>query len=168
MNDINKIPGDNFGAIASIHFCPIDLVAAIPDAVIGQITQAVTFEPGGQWFNFYHTFETLSFSQKVVNTSQGRHYELIITGFIPNQSNDLDVVFQEMEEKKHLLKITDTNGHIFLVGRIENGEEYGATFSAEYNSQPKVAGLKGYSFQFKLLTPVRAYYYNVSSSGSGS
>ena len=168
MNDVSKITGNNLGGLASIVFCPVDLVNSIPDPVQGSVLSSVIFQAGGRWFSFGHTFETLSFSQNKADSEQGKHYEQVISGFLPNQSADLDWMFMEMEEKKHFLKVTDTNGHIFIIGRMEAGEKYGAAFSVEYNSQSKISGLKGYSFKFVLLSPERALYYNISGSGSGS
>ncbi len=168
IGNIFKKTGDNLGGLKTIEFCEIDFVNSIPDPVNGQINSAVSFKATGGWCEFYATFETVNLSQKNTSGSQGDVFEIIINGFIPNQSLVMDNQFAKLDNSKVILKVTDNNGHILLVGRMEKNEIYGTSFSCEYNSQSKVSGLKGTSFQFRMLSPVRAYYYNVQGSGSGS
>lgn len=169
MNDINRPSVNNMGGLARFKLCPENLISNVPDAVSGVIAAQVTFESGGRWYDFFSTLETLFFEQTSSTTNQGKAYKQIVGCFLPGQSANLDTLFSELEQMRHILKLYDTNGHILLMCSKKGGTFTGARMTVDYNSQSKISGRKGYAIQFELWSHTRAYFYTATeTSGSGS
>jgi hypothetical protein len=168
MIDITKPSGYNIGGLAKIQVCPVELVSSIPDPVAGVISSPVSFATGGRWFDIYNTFESIWFKQPSMLTNQGKHYEISVEGFIPGQTAELDFLFNQIEQKRHIIKAWDLNGHRLLICSIKSGSFFGAALKVDYDSQSLVSGRKGYRLLFSLLSGKRAYWYTYQGSGSGS
>ena len=168
MDDITKPSGNYMGSLSKIQVCPVELIYSIPEPLNGVISSAVTFQSGKRWYDVYSAFESLSISQKSVSSAQGKHYEISVDGFVPGHCAVLDELFNQLENSKLVLKITDMNGKIFLVCNTTRAQTIGATLTVDYDSTSSYSGKSGYQLSFKLTSPQRIYSYGPSGSGSGS
>jgi hypothetical protein len=159
MDEITKPSGNRIGGLSKIQICPVVEITSIPDAVAGVISSAVTFAGAGKWYDVPAAFESLQFTQKSVNSTQGKHYELEVSGFITGQSAALDYLFAQLEQKRIVIKATDMNGNVLLVCQVKAGTITGLRLAVDYDSTSSYSGKKGYSLSFIMLGRNKAYSY---------
>lgn len=147
------------GSLSSVKFCPVDMISNIPDAVDGVISSSVTFAAGGQWFDLPPSYESASFTEDEPDNDQGVIYKQDVSLFYAGKNTAADLLLDELARKRHILKITDANGLVMLLGRHEIDEIFGLTASIKFNSQNKVSGLRGTIISFSGMSWHKAYEY---------
>lgn len=149
-------PKMNLAGLSSFLFVPRYQVKTIPSIDIKVISSVIELMPGAVWLKGYSTLETLQFTEKGNNDDPGTSYEPSIKGFMPGDLPQVAILFEEMEELRHVVIVKDMVGN----GRIV-GLHAPLSFTADFNSGINIGDSKGYSFEFFSESLKRAPYYNL-------
>lgn len=157
MNDVNKFTDDNLGGVMLFKFIPVDDVSSIPTAVNHIIPTGVVLKPGCRWYEFYGTIGTIEFTEKKQDSEAGAFYKKSLKAITPKVRTELDLVFNEMKNRRFILDVTDNNGIRKIVGSIEAGLK----FSDESNTKSEASQRNEYSIEFSGEGEDKSYTYNV-------
>jgi hypothetical protein len=135
---------DNLGGNQGFSFIPADLVLNIPPTNGGYLDDDPELAEGASFFNGYATAKTLLFDEKEQKSNAGTSYLQKIIGFYPKIIPSVVSLFTQMRNRKFIVKITDSNGLLRLVGTIEQPLEF--RFSLSTGNAP--VNRNGISFEF--------------------
>lgn len=149
-------PNQNIAGIAAFKFAPYYFISSIPSPANKVISQAVAFKAGYGFFIGQSTQDHLNFSENPSNDVNGTSYNWLISGFTPGDSDILADLFEEMEQQRHLVLVTDQLNRLRLVGI-----DAPLIFTAKYSSGNTPGDAKGYAWQFAGSSMLRAPFYKV-------
>lgn len=147
---------ENFGGAKGFNFIPVTDVSEIPYTINKTLNSSVLIKSGKSWYSGLAVLRSLAFSEKVIATNAGIHFEYLISGIYPRQNAEIASLFEDMQRRRFILDITDYNNERRLVGTISNGMR----FSFEYQSGENVSQRPDYNFTFSLQDFKPAPFYN--------
>lgn len=128
-----------FGGLIDLQYAPVDWIDSFPPnpelLVNNIINTAITLIAGKDWLSMGLLPESLDFKQTSKSTNQGNRHQMILSGEIPflektkfGISNSLRRrTFEQMERRRFVIKITDTNGVVWILGDIQSPLEFIST-----------------------------------------
>lgn len=157
MNDINKFSDDNIGGIMLFKFVSTEAVQAIPQAINHIIASAITLKPGYNWHEFYGTPGTIELSEDQVDSEAGAFYKKTLKAVTPKIRPEIDVVFEDMKNRKFILDVIDNNGVRKIIGSVESGLK----FISKANTKSEANQRNEYSIEFVGEGENKSYTYNI-------
>lgn len=144
------------GGYRSFQFVPVNKVLSYPMISAAAAVVAVGLSSDAAWYQGYATDQTLSYTEEQQVDANGKYFNLIVSGFIPGDSQALITLISEMEIYRHLLTVKDSRGFKRLIGSPAAPLD----FSANFNSGTGRSDQKGFTFQFTGQSLYRAPIYN--------
>ena len=157
MQNIDFFTGDNTGSLESFEFIPFTDVSNIPDAALGIIDSAVTLETDKAWYTAKATPDTLGYKEVSQQSENGTSYKKEFVAFIPSDLPAIANLFSEMENERFIIKYTDYEGRVKLVGSIEEPLQ----FKSDMNTQTDSSGRKGHFITFYGDGTFKSYFYSI-------
>jgi hypothetical protein len=159
---ITNIPtfnqGPNMGgAVATFLFIPIELVAYIPPATNGNITDDILLVSGASWKSGAGVYQGNIFTE--TQQSGGNNpdfFRVVFRGKIPQRNAPTAALFSNMVHYRFLLLVTDANGFTWLLG---HPDYEGLEFSADGSTGATAAAFNSHEFEFSGNMPNRAVTY---------
>lgn len=155
MRDFEKVFGDNIGGVLTFEFTPKSNVVSIPKAYKGCVIHPVQLIEGAQWYIGKATNRTLRLLDELTESKQSDFHTVQLSGFFPNDSEEMSLLFQEMENEYFIITCKDANG----VRRLLGTEECGLKFTYKHDTGDDMPVRPGYSFQFTGAQPKKPYRY---------
>jgi hypothetical protein len=143
------------GCYELFNFIPASLIDVMPDYANGYYSSQPTFYGSSVWLNGKSLQNKLSFSDEQIITNNGKHYKIVVQGFIPKLTYQYLHLFHEMSQQKFILKITDGNGSVFIIGTKKEP----LSFKFSRKTESTGAGLAGHSFEFFANSSLPAVLY---------
>jgi hypothetical protein len=163
MQNIEKNIADNIGGIYTFYFIPVADVVSIPLAVSKQISAAVVLADAKYFYSAEITLESFSYKEPQTDNEDGSSYAVSLGGFVAGDSSQLTDLFDEMSGGRFIVICEDSNNKKRLLGTIANGMR----FKADFDTNNKTAGLKGWNILFAgLLSERPPFYQSVFSAYS--
>lgn len=157
MQNIDSFSGDNTGSLESFEFIPSTDVYNIPVAISGNITSAITLVNEKKWYTAKATADTLGYKEISQNSENGAFYKKELFAFIPSDLPAIANLFSEMENERFIIKYTDHEGRIKIVGSIEEPLQ----FKADMNTQTDASGRKGHFITFYGDGTFKSCFYSI-------
>lgn len=129
--------GDNFGSIASLD------IAGFSDF---QSFNPATFKNGKKWTAVPFKEQTGILSIKSEETPNGPLYSYSGNFYIHNLRDQVDNALQPLIGTKSVMRITDLNGRIYVIGSPENP----VTLNSNGSTGQRYTDENGQEFQFKV------------------
>lgn len=155
MTDFPEFDNENMGGNESFEYSPKQNISAIADPTDCIISSAVTFVSPYDFYTGKAVMKSLSFSEDEVPGSGGELYKRSIKGYYPTQTAAVLNLFKTMAKHHHVVKITDFNGAVRLVGNLVAPLKF--KFKQATGDAP--ASKNGYSFEFYLTSKYPSPYY---------
>jgi hypothetical protein len=150
---------DNQGGNLTFDYIPIPSVLFIPRPVSGKVLSPILLNVPAVWFLGYSTKDTLSFETEPVTNEQGTYYQHAVKGFYPKPSPELISHFDNMKNQKFIVRITDSNNRIRIVGGINQP----CTFSYSEITGSRAQDLPGVNFEFNNANYHPCFFYGDGS-----
>jgi len=147
----------NVSGVVGFRFVPVEDVASVAEPDGATISLPILVQ-GADWNSGYATLETLDFTESPDDLNGS--FKWLLKGFYPGDSDDVRALMRRIALKRHFVEFIDSNNIkrlLFSPGRDENGRFIGCKFSAEFSINSKVAGRKGYFFEFSMMSKDRAF-----------
>lgn len=157
MNDINKFTDDNLGGVMLFKFIPIDDVQEIPTAINNIIASGITLKPSTRWFEFYGTIGTIEFNEDQAESEAGAYYKKSVKAITPKNRTELDLIFNEMKDRRFILDVTDNNG----IRKIVGTKQEGLRFTAKASTKAEASQRNEYQIEFSGEGENKSYTYNL-------
>jgi len=109
MKTINK-PENNMGGLIKIW--------AIPYNTFSISGKTVTFSSTENIYQIYCSPESMDFNEPLQREVSGIHYNTVINGFTPKDSEELQVAIEYLEPRKWVVIYIDGNGSYKLAGTV--------------------------------------------------
>ncbi|MEI7597270.1 MAG: hypothetical protein WCK02_16090 [Bacteroidota bacterium] len=142
MQNFPEFQNENMGGCQCFCFAPFSKLAIMPLAK-NALTTDLIFSTGSVWFIGLAILNTLDFQEETSNSDSGTFYKTKITGLVPSLNIDILILFNEMKQLRHLIKIADNNGNTRICGL--NG---GLKFAFTQDTKKLPAGTSGIEFEF--------------------
>jgi hypothetical protein len=156
MNDITFSEGrGNLGSLSKIEFIPIEDVIEIPAVKNLILTTDLILQPGARWYMMQCTFETMGMGYDSEKTIHGDKYNPKISAFIPKLTPDIEATLQEMQGHLFLVRATDNNGYVRIIGTIDAPLQ----FSNDGSAGKIIADKNGTNISFAGEAVQKPYYY---------
>ena len=107
MKQLNK-PSENMGGLLNIW--------AVPTTDYYLSGKTVTFSNTENIYQLYCSPDSLQFSETLKRTDAGIHYNTIVSGFAPKDSEELQTALQYIESRKWIVIFRDGNGYFKIAG----------------------------------------------------
>lgn len=153
--DLMEAMGGNSG----FEFSPVQLVSAIPQAVDGVVTSAITMVGDAVFLDGYSTPGTLSYSEVSEETRAGIIYRVSVKGFYPKAPASMISLFGEMVRQKYILLVSEISGEKLIFGN--KNEPLSFVFSKSSKNAP--GERSGYDFEFSGITTTPAPVYDYTA-----
>ncbi|MFD2961325.1 MULTISPECIES: hypothetical protein [Olivibacter] len=147
-------PKMNLAGLSTFLFIPRYQVKTVPDIDLKIINTPIELKSGYEWLKGYSTLETLQFTEKGNSDDPGTSCEPSLKGFMPGDLPEITLLFEEMEQLRHVIITKDMMGKLRIVGLHEPLE-----FTSSFNSGQNVGDSRGYSFEFFGESLKKAPYY---------
>lgn len=157
MKDFAQPDGNNLGGVLTFNFIPVDDVSSFPNLVNNKIVSPITLKTGAMWFKGYSTLEKTKFQEPDDDTPAGTIFKKAFTGFYPKDTEEINILFNQMRNRKFIVDYTDMNHVRKIIGTISEGLK----FSSTLNTGEKVADLAGHSFKFYGDGTAKAFIYDI-------
>ena len=153
------VQGDhNLGSLRDILFVPVSMVDEIKPPVDGELEfDALQFQTEAAiLFKLEFTADTAQYAYEEVKSGNGTSFKVKITASVPKDYLFRPGDFTEMQNQKFFVITRDNNAKSRLHGHINlQGEKYGMTFSADFDSGKARANFNGYKLEFSMESPFR-------------
>ena len=134
-------------------------VISIPDPVDHQITSALTLKGGSGFSRWNFSPASMKFKQSERSSPHGTIYQVTIELFIPGDTLENSLTFEELRGPARVISIIQTNNsEMKLIGEIDNPAR--VTFQTE--RAPGGTGQVGTTVQLSWESLHRAYFYKAS------
>jgi hypothetical protein len=160
MQNIEKNVSDNIGGIYTFYFIPLADVVSIPLAVNKLIGDAIVLDTDKYFFTAQITRESFSYKEPQTDNEDGSSYAISLGGFVAGDSSQLSEQFEEMSGGRFLVLCEDNNNKKRVLGTLTNGMR----FKADFDTNNKTSGLKGWNILFSGLMSERPPFYQSSFS----
>ena len=111
MKQLNK-PSDNMGGLLKIW--------AVPPGVITIGSNTVSFSNTDTIVKMYCSPGSMSFSEKQTKGKPGTSYKTEISGFVPKDSQEVQVIIDDMSRRKWVVIYMDQNEQYKVAGTPDN------------------------------------------------
>jgi hypothetical protein len=143
---------ENISGIIKIEYAQREHVASVRINPATSCVEEFIFAPGHNWLNFYFTPQTAGIDVATGLSDPGTVYTCQVTAKVPKNSPETSSFIRASQSCWFLLRVTDGNGIIHLVGT----PDFPAQFIARKIAVPQsTAGYNGYDVGFtsRQLTP---------------
>jgi len=140
--------------VASFQFVEALGIDSLPDPVAGIINQ-ITLKSGYAWKAGYSAYDSLQFEEEPIESDHGLYFNSTLRGFVPDAAA-INTLFSEMKGRWFILKITDNDGLIRIVGTLDQPLQFSSHLDTETAS-----GQKGHSYAFKGIQKNKAPIYTI-------
>lgn len=151
MSNFPKAKTDNLGGVRKFEFIASNNVLSIPIPVNAVISASIPLKSGSAFLEGYATAKTLLFEEKNKLSNAGTSFLQEISGFYPGNTPEIIDFFSNMLRHNYIIKITDSNNYLRLVGTLESPLVFAFDLSTEA-AVPKRPGIK-YSFFAENILP---------------
>jgi hypothetical protein len=114
LTDINRPEGSNLGGILAFKF--VDVKEMNTDGYSDKIILELLGDEEYPWHEGYCIEQSMRYSEKRKESGQGVFFEKEFSGIIPKPIKLNEDLYTEMEYKKFVLAIKDSNGLVKIVG----------------------------------------------------
>lgn len=165
ISDFPNNPITNEPGIVSFKFAPLSIISAITAPVNGVIDTFVDFAGTSDFFKGYSTLGTSRLKETSKRKEQGLYYDSEFVGYMPGDSAELALLFDDMLINRFVLAVKDAKGNIRLCGSMDNPMR----FEVDYDSGQNPGDTKGRSYRFfaENLQPW-PFYKPVNQPGGGN
>jgi hypothetical protein len=147
---------ENMGGIfPEFEFIPCCKIVSMTKPLNGKITTAIVLLTGASWYTGVAISGTLDFEEKQGQTNNGNTFTPVLKGSIPKLTPEYLTLFEEMSVQKFVVKHTDNNGNIYIIGTKEEG----LTFLFDRKTNALATGLNGHSFEFSVVRAETSPFY---------
>ena len=145
MKTIQK-PSENLGGLLKVWAVPFNEFSVNGSAIN-------LINPSNIW-EIYCSPESIEFKEMFEKTKSGNHYNTVISGFIPHDSQPHQEAIEYIENRKWVIIFIDGNEKCKLAGNSTDP----LRLYADLSTGKEIASLSGYSFQFSGITKQRAIF----------
>lgn len=145
MKTISK-PHDNLGGLTKIW--------AIPSDKYSLSGKTVSISDSSNVYEIYCTPESMEFVEPKTISDAGIHYNAVVNGFTPGNTESSQIGFEYMEARKWVIVFKDGNGNYKAAGN----QFEPLRLQSRLNSGKDTVGRSGYSFSFNGKTLARAKF----------
>lgn len=161
MTDFPTPHVDHVAGLKLFRFIDVEQVNSLPSSQEIKLTD-IGMPSGAVWYNGAASMRSISHADEQVSSPAGDYYSNRIALFYPGTSRDLEQLFDEMINKRFLIRTRDYQGNERLIGTLENPLEFTRSFSAA-----QLGGRKGYSLEFSNRQLRQSYFLNdIASPGA--
>lgn len=148
----------NLGGITTIDYLPIAWIDQDGYEKIRNSSNnwqyAIPLLPGASWLTMPFLPTGRSWSESGQPTEQGLRYEQSISGVVPKLLPAAQAEIQQMEQIDFLVRGTDRNDQVWLIGDLHAPLQFRAQ-----GSTSDEAGLNSYNIRFEGATALRSAGY---------
>lgn len=144
LQNLDRGSGQNAASIPEIQILPCIHVDLWPGTRSGVMLGIIKPKEFRDWTRLYLVEHSKDYTEKAVNTAQGRKYAFQVTGFYPGDSEDLRRLLGIAEWAKFILRVRDTHG----LTRIIGNNLYGLELEYESMISAEMGGRRGTSMTF--------------------
>jgi len=160
MNNFPTPNIDNLAGLEKFNFIEVENIVSIPEPLDQIISSPITIKIGSVWLNGYGSINSLKFSEISKKNDSGIYYKCELNGFTP-ESIEILQLFSKMDGHKFILRITDNDDLIKILGKADQPLEFNTDFQTQ-----TVNGVKGYNYKFFGNIKKRSPVYDLDSSSS--
>lgn len=142
MNDFPDLKNENIGGLKAFSFVPIDLVTFMPDQQNLSYLD-IGLKPEARWYRGKVAYKSLNHLDRLVSSPHGDYYSNEVQLFYPGTSAELELLMDEMCNRRFLLRTTDYQGNQRVIGTLNDP----LSFTREFRSA-EIGGRKGYMMTF--------------------
>lgn len=159
LTSISEFCQINLGGLQIVEYAPVDWIDAgtyrrLIKADTYNWQEAIPFASGKDWLRMPLLPQSKPWNENQVDSENGPLFEQQIAGIIPGVNPTASGMLMEMTGYRYIVKIQARNGHIFLVGTIDEGLAFTAPGTTSDQS-----GLNNYAITFRGQTSRRAHGY---------
>jgi hypothetical protein len=137
---------DNMGGLLKLW--------AVPTSDFYVNGQTIVFSNTDDIYGFYCSAESLAYKEASKRTRAGMHYNCSVSGFIPKDTEEVQLVLSKMEYRLYVIIFQDGNGNYKLSG----SSFYPLRLSASLKTGKQTSDRAGYEIQFSGETISRAIF----------
>lgn len=168
MNNFT-IPADGFsniGGVAYFWFAPIEKVQSIPDvnSTLKAISAPVTWKDGGTFLSGYSTIEKQSLSIRSSFGSNGRSFDVELSGFWPGHDESMSELLDLMNGQQFIVLAEDNEAKRRLLGTLDEPMIFSF---GEWGAGTANSGGRGYKFSFSRKMSYNPPFYLPNSTDLG-
>jgi len=141
-------PSDNMGGLLKLW--------AVPKSDFYINGQNIVFTTTDNIYQLYCSSESLAYKEPSKRTISGIHYNCSVSGFIPKDSEEIQLALNKMEYRLYVVIFQDGNGNYKLSGT----GFYPLRLSASLKTGKQTSDRAGYEIQFLGETLSRAVLIN--------
>lgn len=161
MTDFPTPHMDHVAGLKLFRFIDVEQVSSLPSGQEIKFTD-IGMAPGAVWYKGVAAMRSISHADEQVSSSSGDYYTNRISLFYPGTNRALELLFDEMINKRFLIRTRDYQGNERLIGTLDNPLEFTRNFSAA-----QLGGRKGYSLEFSNRQLRQSYFLNdIASPGA--
>ncbi len=140
---------DNIGGCHEFSLIPSDDVTSLGIIPSTNMVKSISLKPGKTMFKGYASFRSLSFSQNLQENDSGKYFSTQISGFYPKLSPKIISIFQRLQSLDLIVKVTDNNNQVRVVGTPINPLRF--SFSQSTGNNPSQRNGISFSFSGNLM-----------------
>jgi hypothetical protein len=122
---------DNLASrVCKIHIVPVSSVESVETSFTDH-SRTINLISGQSWEEVYGTPGSMKFEEPVDNSSSGQIFKQKVSCLFPGLDSDNPISFDNIGNKRYIVRITYNNGIMLVIGSIENP----AMFSQNYTDE---------------------------------
>ena len=146
---LSYCPGTSLPGVLIIEYAPISWIQTAERIVLNNNQQKdITFLDDNDWLRLPVIPQGRLWNETSNRTSQGKTYTQVVRGRTPKLRPEVTGEFSLMENDQYLLRLTDREGHKWLLGSLNT--PFSITTSSTLDTQNE------YNISFEALTSQRA------------
>lgn len=115
---------------------------------------AIPLLGGATWLSMPLLPPRRNWSENGRVTNQGARYEQLLSGVVPKLRPEASLEIMEMEQLTFLVRMTDSNDKVWLIGQLQSPLFFRAQADSSDNN-----GLNNYAIRFEGVTALRSAGY---------
>ena len=147
----------NIAGIAKLEYLPIDWIESFPEFLseFNEIINEISVIADKDWILMTAIQDTLEFKEEQTDSNQTEYFTASVNGSVSMDTTSTNAQLNLMRRLKFILKYTDKNGNIKIVGT----PDFPLSFSSGTSTGSNSTQLNGYSFIFKGKIKEKSPFY---------